>query len=456
MAKIIEINNAGSFILLSGGGSLLRVFDRINRNINISTPLEGECIVEGLYIRAREERLRKRYEDAQRMDADSLLSDALAFNTRRERITISYGNEPWGFERKKDGRAKDIKKRGKSVYLINGIGGLLYDKIDRYRELMEKESDLIDGSCTIYVMRGRNDDARLFEGGTLDFPNVKLISDYTVLKFDNGVHCLCVGGAVSMNRSWLKSVGKYNDNEAPVFNRKELDEAFNKCEGINCLVTGFPNHEMRKRVLFGDKWYKVDRGLKDDVNGAEKSIGSIMDYITYKGCDMFMWSIGNASSNYHGTSKYGWSISSTIVGSANFVHAFDTYAIYMEKRKKAEKEREKSKQSKEMKRSQKYSHFEPYTQAISIPRGYSIRGFAPTFTAASDLSASSTLDDRIQSIHASARDLADTMTTTLSDRLQSIHISARDLADTMTTTASSANEAFTVNAVNVVPDMLAF
>ena len=281
MAKIIEINNVASFVILSGGGSLLRAFNKINKSLSISTPLEGECVMEGLYIRAREERLMKRRDGSRRGDFDSLLNEVVSLGMRRGPRNPSPFDADYGFynEYKKVKKPKNQKKQGKNVFLINGMGGLSYDKIDRYKELMEKESDLIDGSCVIYVMRGRNDDARLFEEGVLDFPNVKFISDYTVLKFDNGVCCLCVGGAVSMNRSWLKSVGKYNENEAPVFNRKELDEAFSKCEGINCLITGFPNPETRKKTVFGEKWYKVDKDLKVKVHDAGKSIGSIVDYI---------------------------------------------------------------------------------------------------------------------------------------------------------------------------------
>lgn len=400
MAKIIEINNVASFVILSGGGSLLRTFNKINKSLNISTPLEGECVMEGLYIKAREERLRKRYESSRRGGFDSLLSEAISISRGRgprnpSPFDADYDGDYYSYKKVK--KSKNQKKQGKSVVLINGMGGLSYDKIGTYKELMEKESDLIDGSCIIYVMRGRNDDARLFEGGVLESPNVKFISDYTVLKFDNGVCCLCVGGAVSMNRSWLKSVGKYNENEAPVFNRKELDEAFSKCEGINCLITGFPNPETRKKTVFGEKWYKVDKDLKVKVHDAGKSIGSIVDYIIYKGCDMFMWSIGNTSVNYSGASKHGWTISSTMASGVNSIHAFDTYAVYMSKRQKAEQDKEKAKMPKDMKKqTQGYTAYNPYVQAISFPYGYTVRGLDTTVTVSSE---SSTLSDVINTIH---------------------------------------------------------
>ena len=155
MAKIIEINNVASFVILSGGGSLLRAFNKINKSLSISTPLEGECVMEGLYIKAREERLRKRYESSRRGDFDSLLNEVVSLGTRRGPRNPSPFDADYGFynEYKKVKKPKNQKKQGKNVFLINGMGGLSYDKIDRYKELMEKESDLIDGSCVIYVMR---------------------------------------------------------------------------------------------------------------------------------------------------------------------------------------------------------------------------------------------------------------------------------------------------------------
>ena len=38
MAKIIEINNVASFVILSGGGSLLRAFNKINTICKIVVP----------------------------------------------------------------------------------------------------------------------------------------------------------------------------------------------------------------------------------------------------------------------------------------------------------------------------------------------------------------------------------------------------------------------------------
>ena len=455
MAKIIEINNVASFVILSGGGSLLRAFNKINKSLSISTPLEGECVMEGLYIRAREERLMKRRDGSRRGDFDSLLNEVVSLGMRRGPRNPSPFDADYGFynEYKKVKKPKNQKKQGKNVFLINGMGGLSYDKIDRYKELMEKESDLIDGSCVIYVMRGRNDDARLFEEGILDSPNVKFISDYTVLKFDNGVCCLCVGGAVSMNMSWLKSVGKYNENEAPVFNRKELDEAFSKCDGINCLITGFPNPETRKKTVFGEKWYKVDKDLRGKVHDAGKSIGSIVDYIIYKGCDMFLWSIGNTSINYSGASKRGWTISSTMASGINSIHPFDTYAVYKAKRQKAEQDKERAKQSKEMKKQmQGYTSYHPFVRAVSSPYGYTVMGSGSTVTVSSG---SATLMDVVNTIHRMSTNDSASVTLRGADDIPATAGTLRS-ADTISAAVRSAVNTSADNAFVDGPDSLGF
>ena len=246
-----------------------------------------------------------------------------------------------------------------------------------------------------------------------------------------------------MNRSWLKSVGKYNENEAPVFNRKELDEAFSKCEGINCLITGFPNPETRKKTVFGEKWYKVDKDLRGKVHDAGKSIGSIVDYIIYKGCDMFLWSIGNTSVNYSGASKRGWTISSTMASGINSIHPFDTYAVYKAKRQKAEQDKERAKQSKEMKKQmQGYASYNPYVQAISYP-------YELTVT-----SASSTLSG----VHRVVARNSGTLSTVTTVNADDIPVMAGTLrsADTISAAVRSAGNTSVDNAFVDGPDSLGF
>ena len=119
MAKIIEINNVASFVILSGGGSLLRAFNKINKSLSISTPLEGECVMEGLYIRAREERLMKRRDSSRRGDFDSLLNEVVSLGMRRGPRNPSPFDADYGFtmntRRSKNPRTKKSKARTSSL-----------------------------------------------------------------------------------------------------------------------------------------------------------------------------------------------------------------------------------------------------------------------------------------------------------------------------------------------------
>lgn len=334
MARVIKIDKVSSFEVIAGEIDLSTAFEKINKNFGFETRLNGECLLEGIYMKAHEEYTKRRRKLQavpnglldELVDLDDSLSSKHSYKTRRSK------------------KGKESSKLGVYVYLINGVGDLSYDKLEEYRALASKESDIINKEAVIYVMRGMNDDARLFEEGMIDYPNVKFISDYTVLSVGDDISCLCIGGALSRHRSWLQSMGMYHDNEVPVFNRKELDDAFGKCDNINCLITGCPNTSLGKRLMMSCKWEKSDSGLKKSIMEAEKAIDNIINYIEYKGNNIFMWNVANTSMSSNVSINGRCDVVAMAFRGGGRAFPFGVYDKHMMKKKKrAEEERMKSK-----------------------------------------------------------------------------------------------------------------
>ena len=337
MARVIKIDKVSSFEIISGEVDLFSTFEKINNTFGFETRLNGECLLEGLYMKAREEYAKRRRKlqsipnglPDDLTELDDLVPSAHSFKTRRSK------------------KSKESSKLGVHVYLINGVGDLSYDKLEEYRTLVSKESDIINKSAMIYVMRGMNDDARLFEEGTIDFPNVKFISDYTVLGVGHDINCLCIGGALSRHRQWLKSMGMYHDNEVPVFNRKELDDAFGKCNNINCLITGCPNTSLGKRVMMPSKWEKSDSDLKKSIKEVEKVMDNILNYLEYKGNNIFMWNVANTSTLSNISFNGKWEVVTMAFRGGGRAFPFGVYDKLMMKKRHAEEERMKIKAMKD-------------------------------------------------------------------------------------------------------------
>lgn len=97
-------------------------------------------------------------------------------------------------------------------------------------------------------MRGNHDDPDYFSNGKIDFPLMKTLPDYSVLRFSDK-YFLCIGGAISIDRKyrqekmWLdKSKGRtirplYWENETAIFNGDALDEISKNGIKIDCVIS---------------------------------------------------------------------------------------------------------------------------------------------------------------------------------------------------------------------------
>ncbi len=91
--------------------------------------------------------------------------------------------------------------------------------------------ELREANITLYVIRGNHDNP-IFFNGEYEWPNLKLLRDYTTMVIE-GKRILFVGGAISIDRLQRKENISWWEDETFNYN-EELLETF---EGIDIVVT---------------------------------------------------------------------------------------------------------------------------------------------------------------------------------------------------------------------------
>ena len=127
-----------------------------------------------------------------------------------------------------------------SVVCIAGDCGLGFDKPGYYENLWnDLKPRLEKNNILILCIRGNHDDPDYYNGDkALSFERLKTISDYTTLRMlDREI--LCVGGAVSTDRSWRLEENRKGarkvwwPNEAPIeLTDRELSKLHGRVYGV--------------------------------------------------------------------------------------------------------------------------------------------------------------------------------------------------------------------------------
>lgn len=136
-----------------------------------------------------------------------------------------------------------------SVIIIAGDCGVGFEKIGHYEHLYRKLNKTLDkNNCILLLVRGNHDDPIYFEEKLIDFPKMKTVPDYSIVKVA-GRTILCIGGAISLDRyerlrelelrklSRKPEIQIYWENEFPIYNEKILQEVKDSNIKIDTVVT---------------------------------------------------------------------------------------------------------------------------------------------------------------------------------------------------------------------------
>ena len=178
-----------------------------------------------------------------------------------------------------------------SIIIINGNEKIGFNDIKYYELILTKINKVLSKTNTyLFFVRGNNDNPSFFKGELINLSNVKSIPDYSLIKI-NDKNILCVGGGISINRSWkmkhqelINSVASneskkiYWEDEAPFFDAESLKELKNT--KIDYVIThiaptfSFPDFSYKEIP-----WAKTDKALVDDLENARLVMDNIYDYL---------------------------------------------------------------------------------------------------------------------------------------------------------------------------------
>jgi predicted phosphodiesterase len=201
----------------------------------------------------------------------------------------------------------EIKRKGISnaVILIAGDCGIGFEKPKYYELLYQKlGKTLRQINCLLLLIRGNHDDPEYFQSKLIDFPLMRTIPDYSVIRFKN--HCiLCVGGAVSIDRNerlhamWLarlkgRSVKYYWENEMPVFDTVLLSELKTNDILIDTVVTHTaPSFCMPVTKTEIENWLLRDEQLDTDTTNERKVMDAIYNWLSEEKHPVKNWFYGH-------------------------------------------------------------------------------------------------------------------------------------------------------------------
>jgi len=205
---------------------------------------------------------------------------------------------------------REIKRLELSDCTIIQVGdfGIGFEKPEKeLRTMQYLNATLESNNIKLYAIRGNHDDPAYFDG-TYKVGNIELLADYTILNIE-GKSILCVGGAISVDRSPNPEVP--NMYGKPWKGRKLgksywVDEAFVLCEeklkdirDIDVVVTHSAPAFCYPFIKSGmDKWIKYDPALKQECDN-ERNDHSKMHEILVRNNTIAHWFYGHYHESHH-------------------------------------------------------------------------------------------------------------------------------------------------------------
>lgn len=199
-----------------------------------------------------------------------------------------------------------------SLVIIAGDCGFGFNKPGYYDDIYQKCSKrLAKANNWIVFVRGNHDNPAYFDGHQVNEERWKAVPDYSVLKAC-GHTILCVGGAVTMERTWRESSpyhhfhpidpfqrDLYWPDEAPVYDQAKL-EAISKDHTVDVVITHTaPSfcEPKEKRTLW--QWSAEDVTLHRDVKKERKVMDDIHSFLKENGHPLEHWFYGHFHECWH-------------------------------------------------------------------------------------------------------------------------------------------------------------
>lgn len=190
-----------------------------------------------------------------------------------------------------------------TVIIVDGCNGFGERDLKYYHDKLEMFNKVLaDNNTHVLFVRG-NDDPKYFEDALIDLSNIKTIQDYSVIKLSK-FNCLCIGGCVSLDRTWRmeqeKRIGRkmYWENERMNYNEEDIDKII-KDYNIACVVTSscpsfaFPGMNSFKYST----WASKDKNIIKDMTEERMAMDKIYNKIVENNKKPYIWTYSRYKSS---------------------------------------------------------------------------------------------------------------------------------------------------------------
>mgnify|MGYP000189242671 CR=1 FL=1 len=306
-------------------GEFSTFFNKIKRNVSntpkfIPHPREVEYRAK---LEARERRYREHREALRRQEEQEALRPRLGHGGIRglNRADFDFGMDegviqeaPVNFEFKtKSCESKKESERpyDNSVIIVCGDCGIGFNSLKYYTDTFAKYNPmLVENNCHIIFVRGNHDDPKYFNEEIINFSNIKTVPDYSIIHTSED-NVLCVGGGLSVDRTWRKSqealINRYSsskkkklywEDEMPFFSEEEIKNITEQSIKITLVAThtcpsfAYPNEKDKEKG-----WLRFDKSLKEDSERERGIMTELYNSLINYGHNIKMWSYGHFHSS---------------------------------------------------------------------------------------------------------------------------------------------------------------
>lgn len=184
--------------------------------------------------------------------------------------------------------------------------------VDIYKKLSKR---LAECNNWVVFVRGNHDNPAYFDGQQVNYDRWRAMPDYSVLKAC-GRTILCVGGAISADRSWrlLKNLGRtviegedetflpdvYWPAERPVYDEAKLGAIDKQCTVDVVITHSAPSFCEKQSQGDIQNWLFKDKNLADDIKQEHMVMDDILGYLTAHSHPLQYWFYGHFHESWHG------------------------------------------------------------------------------------------------------------------------------------------------------------
>ena len=212
--------------------------------------------------------------------------------------TLNISQLPSGKKQPKWGKSTS---NSNCALFVSGFNGLADDE----KLVTELGDTLQKHNCACFVVRSASDNPELFKE-VRTFGGLVFVPDYCVVTVNmlgrQPLNVLCVGGNITIDRSWriknskgdkksMTRMNRYYKDEAPIYDEKAISEIVeNKELPINMVVSVTPISFVGEDPFSDDsKWFETDKTLKNDVIKSRENMDNLLKALRFSGKSPAIW-----------------------------------------------------------------------------------------------------------------------------------------------------------------------